>query len=101
MEARNPRRWRILIVLCPAPCVLVVDSMALTVAVPAMTEDLRASAQQTQWILVLLRAGLRRPAADLGEPRRPVQARRQMLIGLVLFGVASLAALYAAEPGRA
>lgn len=51
MDARNPRRWWILIVLCLSTLVLVVDNMALTVAVPALTEDLGASAQDMQWIL--------------------------------------------------
>lgn len=100
MEARNPRRWWILIVLCLSTMVLVVDSMALTVAVPAMTEDLGASAQQTQWILdsyVLVFAGLLLTSGSLGDR---FGRRRVMLIGLVLFGVASLAALFAANPGE-
>jgi len=34
METRNPRRWWILIVLCLSGLVLLVDGMALTIAVP-------------------------------------------------------------------
>lgn len=58
---RNPRRWWILVVLCLSTLVLVVDSMALTVAVPSMTEGIGASAQDIQWILdsyILVFAGL-------------------------------------------
>ncbi|RPF25540.1 EmrB/QacA subfamily drug resistance transporter [Streptomyces sp. Ag109_G2-6] len=100
METRNPRRWWILIVLCLSSLVLVVDSMALTVAVPSMTADLGASAQDTQWILdsyVLVFAGLLLTSGSLGDR---FGRRRIMLIGLFLFGAASLAATFAANPAE-
>ncbi|MCX5380975.1 MFS transporter [Streptomyces sp. NBC_00091] len=100
MEARNPRRWWILIVLCLSSLVLVVDSMALTVAVPSLTTDLGASAQDTQWILdsyILVFAGLLLTSGSLGDR---FGRRRIMLIGLLLFGAASLAATYCSNPGE-
>ncbi|MFF4582171.1 MFS transporter [Streptomyces sp. NPDC001389] len=100
METRNPRRWWILVVLCLSTLVLVVDSMALTVAVPSMTADLGASAQETQWILdsyILVFAGLLLTSGSLGDR---FGRRRVMLIGLVLFGAASLAATFAADPAE-
>ncbi|MBT2418641.1 MFS transporter [Streptomyces sp. ISL-22] len=100
LETRNPRRWWILIVLCLSTLVLVVDSMALTVAVPVMTEDLGASAQQTQWILdsyILVFAGLLLTSGSLGDR---FGRRKVMLIGLLLFGAASLAATWCTSPGE-
>jgi EmrB/QacA subfamily drug resistance transporter len=100
METRNPHRWWILIVLCLSSLVLVVDSMALTVAVPAMTRDIGASAQDTQWILdsyVLVFAGLLLTSGSLGDR---FGRRKVMIIGLLLFGGASLAATLAANPGE-
>ncbi|MEU9038362.1 MFS transporter [Streptomyces sp. NPDC048352] len=100
METRNPRRWWILIVLCLSSLVLVVDSMALTVAVPAMTTDLGASAQDTQWILdsyILVFAGLLLTSGSLGDR---FGRRLVMLVGLVLFGAASLAATFCSNPGE-
>ncbi|MEU5536522.1 MFS transporter [Streptomyces sp. NPDC020362] len=100
METRNPRRWWILVVLCLSTLVLVIDSMALTVAVPSMTEDLGASAQDVQWILdsyVLVFAGLLLTSGSLGDR---FGRRKVMLIGLLLFGVASLAGTFAADPGQ-
>ncbi|HJY96338.1 MAG TPA: MFS transporter [Streptosporangiaceae bacterium] len=100
METRNPRRWWILIVLCLSSLVLVVDSMALTVAVPRMTADLHASAQDTQWILdsyVLVFAALLLTSGGLGDR---FGRRKVMIIGLLLFGAASLAATFAASPGQ-
>ncbi|WP_327677244.1 MFS transporter [Kitasatospora sp. NBC_00458] len=100
MEARNPRRWWILIVLCLSTLVLVVDSMALTVAVPSMTEDLNATAQDTQWILdsyILVFAGLLLTSGSLGDR---FGRRKVMVIGLLLFGAASLAATVCSNPGE-
>ncbi|RSM63423.1 MFS transporter [Amycolatopsis sp. WAC 01376] len=96
--ARDPRRWWILIVLCLSTLVLVVDNMVLTVAVPPLAEDLGASAQDTQWILdsyILVFAGLLLTSGSLGDR---FGRRKVMLIGLVLFGVASLVAAFAANP---
>jgi MFS family permease len=100
MLTRNPRRWWILVVLCLSSLVLVVDSMALTVAVPQMTKDLGASAQATQWILdsyILVFAGLLLTAGSLGDR---FGRRKVMIIGLALFGAASLAATFAADPAQ-
>ncbi|MEV7419545.1 MFS transporter [Streptomyces sp. NPDC089919] len=100
METRNPRRWWILIVLCLSSLVLVVDSMALTVAVPAMTADLGATAQDTQWILdsyILVFAGLLLTSGSLGDR---FGRRRIMVIGLLLFGAASLAATVCTSPAE-
>jgi MFS family permease len=97
---RDPRRWWILVVLCLSSLVLVVDSMALTVAVPRMTADLHASAQDTQWILdsyVLVFAGLLLTSGGLGDR---FGRRKVMIIGLLLFGAASLAATFAGSPGQ-
>ncbi|MEU6351239.1 MFS transporter [Streptomyces sp. NPDC047072] len=98
--ARDPRRWWILIVLCLSSLVLVVDGMALTVAVPVMTEEIGASAQDTQWILdsyILVFAGLLLTSGSLGDR---FGRRRVMLIGLLLFGVASLGATWCTSPGE-
>ncbi|HEY8983733.1 MAG TPA: MFS transporter [Streptomyces sp.] len=94
------RRWWILVVLCLSTVVLTIDSMALTVAVPSMTADIGASAQDTQWILdsyILVFAGLLLTSGSLGDR---FGRRRVMLIGLVLFGAASLAAAFCTTPGE-
>ncbi|WP_406203230.1 MFS transporter [Kitasatospora sp. NBC_01560] len=100
MNTRNPRRWWILVVLCLSTLVLVIDSMALTVAVPAMTEDIRATTQDIQWILdsyVLVFAGLLLTSGSLGDR---FGRRKVMVVGLLLFGAASLAATYCTNPGE-
>ncbi|WP_084337379.1 MFS transporter [Actinomadura oligospora] len=96
---RSPRRWWILLVLCLSTLVLVVDNMALNVAIPPLTEDLGAGAQDIQWILdsyILVFAGLLLTAGSLSDR---FGRRRVMIIGLALFGIASLAGTLAESPG--
>jgi EmrB/QacA subfamily drug resistance transporter len=98
--AKNPRRWLILIVLCLATLVLVVDNMVLTVAIPKLTVSLHASAQSVQWMLdsyILCFAGLLLSAGSLSDR---FGRRRLMLIGLTVFGAASAVATFAANPAE-
>jgi EmrB/QacA subfamily drug resistance transporter len=98
IQERHPRRWLILVVLCLSTLVLVIDNMVLTVAIPPLAADLGASAQDIQWILesyVLVFAGLLLTAGGLSDR---YGRRRVMVIGLVVFGVASLAAACAGDP---
>ncbi|WP_406234770.1 MFS transporter [Nocardia sp. NBC_01009] len=100
IEARNPRRWWILIVLCLSTLVLVIDNFVLAVAVPPLAEDLDASAQDIQWILdsyILVFAGMLLTAGSLADR---FGRRRVMIIGLGLFGLASLVATLAANPAE-
>jgi MFS transporter, DHA2 family, multidrug resistance protein len=100
METRSSHRWWILVVLCLSSLVLVVDGMALTVAVPQLTRDIGATAQDTQWILdsyVLVFAGLLLTSGSLGDR---FGRRKVMISGLLLFGAASLAAVFVTNPGE-
>ncbi|MEV6523324.1 MFS transporter [Longispora sp. NPDC051575] len=99
-EERNPQRWLILIVLCLSTLVLVIDNMVLTVSIPPMVRDLGASAQDIQWIIdsyILVFAGLLLTSGSLSDR---YGRRKVMIIGLVIFGAASLLAAYATDPGQ-
>ncbi|GHE77131.1 MFS transporter [Streptomyces longispororuber] len=96
--ARDPRRWWILVVLCLSTLVLVVDNMVLTVAVPPIAQDIEATASDIQWILdsyMLVFAGLLLTSGSLSDR---FGRRKVMIIGLVLFGGASLLATVATNP---
>ncbi|MEV4116040.1 MFS transporter [Nonomuraea sp. NPDC049695] len=96
----HPRRWLILIALCLSTLVLLMDNMALTVAVPSLAADLGATAQDIQWILesyMLVFAGLLLTAGSLSDR---YGRRKVMVIGLVLFGAASLLATLTTNPGQ-
>jgi EmrB/QacA subfamily drug resistance transporter len=100
MPAPHPRRWLILGVLCLSLLVLVVDNTVLNVAIPTLVRDLHASTSDIQWMIdsyLLVFAGLLLTAGSLSDRHG---RRRGLIIGLVLFGAASLAASLAASPGQ-
>jgi len=91
----NPKRWLILLAVMLAFLPVVLDMTILHVAVPTLTQALGASNNQVLWIIdiyPLLMAGLLVPMGTLADK---VGNRRILLIGLVVFGVASGLAAFA------
>ncbi|MBX3285125.1 MAG: MFS transporter [Actinobacteria bacterium] len=88
----HPERWRILAVLCAALCIVALDNTILAVAVPRLGEALGADETALQWITAaygLVLAALLLPLAGLGDR---FGRKGLLLVGLTLFGVASVAA---------
>lgn len=96
----NPRRWAILGVLCLSLLLIVVDNTIVNVALPTFVRDLHATTSQLQWIVdayTLFFACLLLTAGALGDRR----GRKGMLtLGLIVFGVASLAAALGSSTGQ-
>ncbi len=96
----HERRWGILGVLVVALLVVVLDNTVLNVALKTIQEDLAATQSQLAWSInsyTLVFAGLLFTFGLLGDRF----GRKQMLIiGLVLFGLASLASAYAQSPDQ-
>ncbi len=95
---RDPRRWWVLGVLCLSLLVLMIDGTVLNLAIPSLITELGATPADIQWILdayVLVFAGLLLTAGSLSDR---YGRRRILIIGLAVFGVASLAAVLATEP---
>nr|WP_223242251.1 MFS transporter [Streptomyces sp. CBMA123] len=89
-----------MVVLCLSSLVLVIDNMVLTVSIPPIAEDLKAGAQDIQWIIdsyILVFAGLLLTSGSLSDR---FGRRKVMIIGLALFGAASLVAAVASSPGE-
>lgn len=86
----DPRRWWALALLCGAFFMVILDAAIVNVALPSIERELDFSAQGLQWVISsyaltfggLLLLGGR--AADL------LGRRRMLMIGLVLFTLASL-----------
>ncbi|WP_238335313.1 MFS transporter [Kribbella amoyensis] len=96
--AGHPKRWLILLILCLSLLVLVVDNTVLNLAIPSLMRDLSATPADVQWIIdayILVFAGLLLTAGSLSDR---YGRRRMLLIGLVLFGAASLLATLATTP---
>ncbi|WP_236790694.1 DHA2 family efflux MFS transporter permease subunit [Amycolatopsis sp. GM8] len=94
MNASDPRRWWALGALAVALLAFGLDVTVLSVALPTLAVDLRASTSQLQWFsnayTLVLAAGLL-PAGLLGDRFGP---KRLLLGALTLFGLASVACAY-------
>src|SRR3954449_10869974 len=78
----HPRRWWILLILCLALLVLVVDNTVLNLAIPSLMRDLSATPADVQWIIdayILAFAGLLLTAGSLSDR---YGRRRALLVGL-------------------
>ena len=92
------RRWLVLASVSAGLLLISVDMTVLYTALPTLAAELGADASQRLWIInayPLVMAGLLLGAGTLGDR---VGHKRMYLIGLVLFGAASLVAAYATTP---
>jgi EmrB/QacA subfamily drug resistance transporter len=84
------QRWT-LVLVCAAAFMLLLDITVVSVALPSIQRDLRASLPDLQWVsaaYALVLAVLLLPAATLGDR---LGRRRLFLVGLVVFTGGSLA----------
>ena len=88
----HERRWVILGVLCMSLLIIVMDNTILNVAIPSLMTDLGASNSQVQWIVdsyVLVFAGLLLTTGSLSDR---FGRKGALQLGIVLFGMGSIAA---------
>lgn len=98
IERSQERRNLILGVLCLSLVIVVVGNISLNIAIPRLGEDLHASFSSLQWmvdIYSLFFAGLLLPAGALGDR---FGRKGALQGGLTVFGLASLAAVFATQP---
>ncbi len=91
------RRWWVLGVLVLCVLVIGLDNMVLNVAIPTLQGELEATSSELIWMVdayIVVFASLLLAAGSLGDR---FGRRRAMILGLAAFGVASLAAAYAAD----
>jgi len=91
-------RWLVLAAVMTAFLPVVVDLTILHIAVPSLTVALGASGTEVLWIIdiyALVMAGLLVPMGTLADR---LGYRRMLLIGLVVFGIASTAAAFSPSP---
>lgn len=87
-------RWLILAIVSSALFLVVIDMTVLYIALPRLTNELQASSSAKLWIVnayPLVVAGLLPGAGALGDR---MGHKRLFVAGLVVFGLASLAAAY-------
>jgi EmrB/QacA subfamily drug resistance transporter len=102
-QTGHPRRWTILAVLVVSLIVVVLDNTVLNVALRVISDPkhgLGATQSDLEWAInsyTLVFAGLLFTFGVLGDR---VGRKRILLLGMVLFGLASLASAYAQSPGQ-
>jgi EmrB/QacA subfamily drug resistance transporter len=102
-QTGHPRRWTILGVLVISLLVVVLDNTVLNVAMRTIADPrsgLGASQSQLEWAInsyTLVFAGLLFTWGIVGDR---VGRRRVLLLGLILFGLASLASAYSQTPDQ-
>lgn len=92
---KSPHRWLLLMMVGLGLLLVTVDITILMTALPVLTHELHASAAEGLWIVnayPLFSTGLLLGAGTLGDR---IGHRRMYLVGLVIFGLASLMAAYA------
>ncbi len=98
MTSPKTNRWLVLLVVSSALFLIVVDMSVLHTALPTLTRELGASTSEKLWIMnayALVVAGLLPGCGTLGDR---VGHSRMFVIGLAVFGLASLVAAYAPSP---
>jgi EmrB/QacA subfamily drug resistance transporter len=96
----HPRRWAILGVLVVSLLIVVLDNTVLNIALPTIQRDLGASAGELVWAIdsyILAFAALLFTWGALGDR---YGRKRILVIGLIIFGLASAASAFAATPGQ-
>jgi EmrB/QacA subfamily drug resistance transporter len=97
--AGHPQRWWILGALSLSLMVIGLDLTVLSVALPVLVADLKATTTELQWIMdsyILVLAVLLLPAGSLGDR---IGRKRVLVAGLTLFLAGSLLCAYAWSAG--
>src|SRR5262249_43084133 len=96
----HENRWKILAVLSLSLVIIGLDNTVMNVALPSIQHDLGVSGSTLQWIVdayILVFAGLLLAAGNLGDR---YGRKRALQLGLLVFGLASVAGAFAATGGE-
>src|ERR1700677_690473 len=91
-------RWGALVAVSLATLMMLIDFMAVGVALPAIRQSLNASFSELQWVLEAFVLTLAALVLTAGHITDIVGRRRVFLVGLVVFGLGSLLAGLAQTP---
>ncbi|MFY3861849.1 MFS transporter [Achromobacter xylosoxidans] len=98
VAAPAPGRWLVLAIVSSALLLIVVDMTVLYTALPRLTHELGVTAASKLWIVniyALVVSGLLLGMGTLGDR---LGHKRLFMMGLAVFGAASLAAAYSPNP---
>ncbi len=95
-----PQRWKALVVLVVGLLVVILDNTILNVALKTIQEDLGATQNQLVWAINAYSLAFAALLFTWGVMGDRFGRKRILLIGLVLFGVASALCAFATSPGQ-
>ncbi len=96
----NPKRWAILGVLVVSLLVVVLDNTVLNVALPTISRELGATQEQLVWSINSYTCVFAAMLFTWGVLGDRYGRKLVLMIGLVLFGLASLLTAYAQSPDQ-
>ncbi len=96
---RSSRRWAGLVFISIAVSLIIVDSTIVNVAVPSIVEELKISSTEVQWVQEAYTLVFASFLLVFGSLADRFGRRRLMLLGVVIFAGASIAAALAPTGG--
>ncbi|MEU1676473.1 MFS transporter [Streptomyces roseifaciens] len=98
MDGPYKRRWAALGVLCLSLLIIVMANTSLTVAAPDMVQDLGLGSSDLQWVIDGYTVPYAALMLILGAVGDKYSRRGALLLGLLVFGAASVAGSMAGSP---
>jgi MFS family permease len=97
---RYPRRWLTAVVMMVAALMDMIDVTIVNVALPTIRRDLGASGTQLEWVVSAYMLAFAATLITAGSFGDLLGRKRVFLLGVAVFGAASLAAGLAQTPGE-
>ncbi len=98
-QAPDNRRWKAMAIVALAVSIIIMDATVVNVVLPVMIRDLSLTAADAEWVnsvYALVFAALLIAAGRMGDS---FGRRRSLLIGTVIFGIASVLAAFSTSGG--
>src|SRR6478735_848364 len=96
----NRRRWWGLIFISLGVAMIIVDATIVNVAIPSIVEDLHITSSDAQWVQEIYTLVFAALLLSFGRWADVAGRRKIMVIGVVIFGLASVAAALSQSGGQ-
>src|SRR5437763_2266350 len=94
------KKWLVILAMAGGMLVITLDFFGLTVALPRIGEDLKASTSSLLWVVNAYLLAFASPIIAVGRLADIVGRRKTVLTGIVIFVVASAACGFAQSPAQ-
>ncbi|HEX7536398.1 MAG TPA: MFS transporter, partial [Dermatophilaceae bacterium] len=91
-ETLNPRRWKAMPIIALAVSIIIMDATIVNVVLPVLIRDINLTASDAEWINSVYALVFASLLITLGRIGDIFGRRRMLIIGILIFGVASVLA---------